>query len=96
MVDKMTRIFKYNLKITDNQFLETKHHVVKILKVAEQNEQLTLWAMVDTSITYDKIGHIISIYGTGSEIQDEQDEYIDSVLMSNGLVWHVFNLGYVK
>ena len=88
----MKTIYKYQLKITDTQYLEITGFN-GFLKVAEQNGNLYLWCIVnkeDNSIYTAEI----NIVGTGSQIIHNtkiyQGSYFDSVLTSNGLVWHVF------
>jgi len=87
----MLKIFKYELEITDFQKVEISGFR-KTLKVAEQNGNLCLWCLVQT---LDKEIFIMDVYinGTGHEIKHEyfnREKYFDSVVMKNGLVWHVF------
>jgi len=88
----MRTVHKFNLYITPEQELEIPGFV-SFLKVAEQHSTLTIWALVDTERT-DIDTRAIHILGTGraakvrSKITPET--YIDSVLMSDGLVWHIF------
>jgi len=88
----MKTIYKYELKIQDKQFIEVTGFN-GILKVAEQNGVLCIWCLInkkDESVCQREI----NIVGTGNPIHDEimihQGSYFDSVLMSNGLVWHIF------
>ena len=88
----MKTIYKYELKITDEQYVEIEGFN-GFLKVAEQNGILYLWCIVnkdDKSIYTAEI----NIQGTGNPIKYNTKihtgSYFDSVLMSNGLVWHVF------
>ncbi len=83
----MRVIYKYELKIDNiNTIIMPAEHV--ILKVAEQDGKLFFWAEVDTST--EEIGKIFMIYGTGQELSHGGYEYFDSVIMSNGLVWHIY------
>ena len=92
----MRTIHKYELKKQVQQFLEIKGFV-DYLKVAEQNGNLCLWVLVNTDETYTYTS-IVYIVGTGNRIsRDEESDtmihkgtHFDSVLMSNGLVWHLF------
>lgn len=88
----MKTIYKYQLEITDHQSLEIEGFN-GFLKVADQNGNLCLWCLVnkeDKSIYTAEI----KIVGTGNQITEldkiHQGSYFDSVLMGNGLVWHVF------
>lgn len=89
----MNTIYKYNLEITDRQYIHMPDKY-KILSVQEQNGLLTMWAIVDTN--QPTSGAQIHIIGTGNPI-DEPDklfeywEFIDTVQSNNGLVWHVFD-----
>lgn len=88
----MKTIFKYELEITANQKIDIDGYI-KILKVAEQNGKLFMWYMVDPNLR--PISTIeINIKGTGHELPDDTHHllgnYFDTVLMSKGLVWHVF------
>ena len=80
-------IHKYPLSITGTQQL-TLPESHTILKVAEQNGSLYLWAQVDTEQP-DTTLHIV-IVESGQELPIYGYTYIDTVLMSSGLVWHVY------
>lgn len=92
----MKTIYKYQLQIKDVQLLELPTNY-RILSVKEQNGDLYLWAIVDTDAE-GKTSIQIEIFGTGNPIDapdrflfDEDDYvYLNTVVMSNGLVWHVF------
>ncbi len=58
-----------------------------VLKVAEQNEMITLWAEVDPEL--DTIKRTFIIRGTGHEVPEGQLEYLDSVFI-RGYVWHIY------
>lgn len=63
-----------------------------MLKVAEQNGQLFLWYsfITDTGRT-EEIDIDYFVAGTGIEFDNlDGFSYFDTVLMSDGLVWHVF------
>lgn len=59
-----------------------------IKKVAAQGEQMCAWAFVempgDSTVTYNFL-----ISPTGGGVPDNAD-YIDTVFMNDGLVWHIF------
>lgn len=86
------KIYKYELKQTDNQVLEIKGFV-DFLKVAEQDEKLYAWCIVNTLMDELYTAEII-IIGTGHEISrnmvTNKHTHFDSVIMSSGLVWHIF------
>ncbi|RLD64542.1 MAG: hypothetical protein DRJ01_00480 [Bacteroidetes bacterium] len=88
----MNLIHKQELEIYDINILHLPYNS-KILKVAEQDEKLMVWYIYDYSYIEKKEKRIFYIYGTGNPI-DTYDvrtrEHIDTILMSNGLVWHIF------
>jgi hypothetical protein len=86
----MRTIYKYKLKIQDQYQLDIKG-MREFLKVAEQDGELYLWCLVETE---DEENYIADVYiqGTGNKITNSsfnKSTYFDSVVMSNGLVWHV-------
>ena len=80
------KIYKQELKTTDKQTLRLES--CKILKFAEQDGKLMMWYVHDDSM--DLSMFIIRIVGTGHEHSDLISGYFDTVLMSNGLVWHIY------
>lgn len=95
----MEKIFKYELEITDEQTIDMPS-LSRILSVQEQNGKLCLWAVVEEKNAI-KPRKII-ICGTGNPLPDGlrefsydapsgyTTEFIGTVQMSYGLVWHVF------
>jgi hypothetical protein len=84
----MNTIHKYELEITESQMISPPS-TRRLLKVAEQNGKLNIWFAVDDAMEDEHT--LIHIVGTGHEIPDHcVNSHIDSVLMSNGLVWHIF------
>lgn len=85
------RIFKYQLEIIGSQKIDMPIGS-QILSAKEQGGQLCVWALVDFRNT-NKPKEIM-IVGTGNEIDFAIGYYgmnfVDTVVMSNGLVWHVF------
>lgn len=88
-------IFKYPLEITDFQTVKMPFSA-EILSVKEQNGTLCLWALVDPDIGFE-MDYKIHIIGTGAPIDSAVVKsfygglyFIDTVVMSYGLVWHVF------
>ena len=87
---KMITIYKYNLMITGHQQIQLPIGA-DVLSAKEQNGNLCIWAMVDT----DKSDIMLDVYiqGTGQPStlpERHQIRFIDSVEMSNGLVWHIY------
>lgn len=93
----MKKIFKYPLKVTDEQYLVLPQHA-QILSVAEMDTTtIALWAVVDPSIAGKGKGYeeerLVRIFGTGNPIEDEQLQgmrFVGTVVTRIGLVWHVF------
>jgi len=84
------RIYKYPLEIVDHQFLVLPEGA-EILSVAEQNDYIVLYALVDEKETeLDEIP--IKIIGTGNPVENiEGYEFIGTVKIYGGkLVFHVF------
>jgi hypothetical protein len=86
----MKTIYKYDLRISDSQYIDLPINS-EILSVKNQGNNLCLWALVDTDED-SKITYEIGIFGTGNEIYDNTTfkEFIDTCVMPNGLVWHLF------
>ena len=93
------KIYKYTLEITDRQVIPTGYLTAIPLSVAEQNGQLMLWALVDSTTIpkqKDKIYEmVVDVVGTGNPY-DGTKPFIGTVVMSYGLVWHVFAESRVK
>ena len=86
----MRKIFKYQLEITDYQTIEVKSPAV-LLSVAEQNNQIVMYAIVD-DLEYG-IPVDVMIIGTGRPIKDDVENYkfLGTVKLANGrLMFHVF------
>jgi len=83
----MDVIYKYPIEITDLQGIELPEGY-QILKVAEQDGGLFVWVKVDTDAKLIKRPFVV--VGTGHELDMYGFLHLDSVVMSNGLVWHVF------
>lgn len=88
----MEKIYKYELEIIDFQEFEMPIGA-KVISAKEQNGKLCIWAEIDTRNNLTKSKQI-AIVGTGNPINFSIGEYsyifIDTVLMPNGLVWHVY------
>lgn len=83
------QIWKYKLEIIDTQVIEMPG-AVRLLSVQMQGHDLCLWALVDPNA--DKAERVISIVGTGYDIEmSEASQYIGSAI-DGVFVWHVFDL----
>lgn len=82
----MKRIHKHTLEICDIQTLSI-HQDAIILHLDNQNENLCLWAMVDT--TTPKVPRKIRVLGTGHTVPDKPLKFLGTVLI-HPYVWHVF------
>ena len=83
----MKTIWKYELDIATEQSINIPCPA-KLLKVAEQNKVLCVWMEVDT--TNKKELQKFYIRGTGEPFTEYENRYCGSVVMSYGLVWHVY------
>jgi len=84
----MKTIWKFPLELKGVQNLSLPCGS-EVLHVAIQNQEIFLWALVDTSMPSER--REIEMIGTGNEIPDEERKYISTVV-HNDLVWHVFEL----
>jgi hypothetical protein len=96
----MEKIFKYELEIKDEQFINMPS-MHRILSVQEQNGKLCLWAIVEEGNKM--CNQKILICGTGNLLSDGligfsygapygfMINFIGTVQMPDGLVWHVFS-----
>lgn len=85
----MKTIWKFELQINDMQEL-TMPDGAEILSVANQNDKLCLWAMVNPS--NENRRRYIEIIGTGRHIVEGMGidrEFIGTVFIGP-FVWHVF------
>ena len=93
----MKKIFKYALRVTDEQQLVLPQHA-QILSVAEMDTTtIALWALVDPSLASKGKGYeterLVRIFGTGNPIDEDQLEgvnFVGTAVTRIGLVWHVF------
>jgi len=88
---RKNKIFKYEIEIKDGQYIDMPAGA-QVLSAKEQNGKLCIWCLVDTRCS-NKPKQIM-IVGTGHDIHFDIGEYslnfVDTVLMSNSLVFHVF------
>lgn len=93
----MYKIYKYPLEIADTQILKLPIYA-KILSAISKDNNLFIYALVDTSLHCDDImEREIQIYGTGNPVDEWIDNllFIGTVTTHNGTgVWHIFeNIG---
>lgn len=81
-------IYKY--QVTNGAPTVMPDHA-KLLHVGEQDSRLYVWALVDP--TAPNVKREIRYYGTGHPIIGDPGEFIGTVQMSMGLVWHFFDKG---
>ena len=87
----MKTIYKYNLDITDSQLIELPIDS-EILSVKCQDNFLCMWLLIEVG-TIETTSLEIEIFGTGNPIYENNKtsrKFVDTVVMPNGLVWHVF------
>jgi len=83
----MRAVYKYELEITGEQVLRIPKGA-QLNYFGEQNGKLFVWA--DVRDTNDLEDRVINIFGTGHPIGDHPYEWMGTVQMSNGLVWHIY------
>ncbi len=92
----MITIYKYHLD-RDHVHVKTRNaHVLEFLSVQIQHDEITLWALVDTT----KPANYADIYilGTGWNLGTEReswlskDNFVGTVQDPDGLVWHIFGI----
>jgi hypothetical protein len=86
------RVLKQKLLIVDEQEISLTGLNAKPLSAQEQNGYLCIWFESEgreglTPFTF-------YIYGTGHEIKKNDAQYLGTVVMSYGLVWHVYYKEY--
>lgn len=82
-----TMIYKYQLEISDHQFIKAQGF--RPLYVGMQNGVLCLWGMVD--LKEDEIELPVCVIGTGHPMPVglRNKDYVGSVI-DGSFVWHVF------
>lgn len=87
-------VYKYQLNEfkTDQEFRLPKN--ARILKVDEQDQMLFMWVAVDPDEPIESFH--IEVLDTGRMFPDlkrlEVRHHLNSVVMSNGSVWHIFQI----
>lgn len=87
----MRTIYKYALDITDVQRVEMPAGA-RLLHVANQRDELCLWALVDAARP--TVDRFIGVVGTGNPAPDIDDDadYVGTAQVGS-FVWHVFDGG---
>lgn len=86
----MRKIYKKRLTVQEKQIVLFKG-TDRVIKVEEQSGFLSLWYITDDVSDEPFYELIIYIIGTGHTLGDAVDaDYVNTVVMQNGLVWHVF------
>ena len=85
------QIWKYQLTLSaaDNVHIMPKNR--RILKIAKQDNGIFMWVLVDPKNEHYE--YRFSIFGTGWQLPDtieSEYEYLDTIVMDSGLVWHIF------
>lgn len=85
------RIWKYPLAFEEIQDVKMPAGSM-VVHVAEQQEQIVLWALVDTAAPLEV--RRFKLAGTGHEVPSDGEvfPYLGTAVMSNGYVWHVFDV----
>lgn len=85
----MKTIYKYPLNPADLYILMPIG--AKILSVAQQDNQICLWAEVDNEAPEGLVG--FEVFGTGHEVPDNDREFIGTALINDGeFVFHVYKM----
>ncbi len=86
----MRKIYKYELPV-DGGITTIKQRIIKVLSIQEQNGIPVMWAIVDPE---DKMVEPLEItaVGTGWTLPTGLDEYLGTVQVEYGFVWHYFSL----
>ena len=83
-------IWKFPIELRGLQYVEMPVGA-KILYVAQQYDQVCLWAKINTNALKER--RTIHVAGTGHSIPDCGMNYIGSVMMDGGaMVFHVFEV----
>lgn len=87
-------VYKFPLKFYHDQQKIMIPKGSRILKVDEQDEVLTMWVLCDPSQPEEYVR--LEVWGTGENLPElgrlEYRHHLDTVVMSFGLVWHVFQI----
>ena len=85
-------VYKYKLQITKVIQEVVLPLGAQILCIKMQNDELCMWALVDPDQTCDEVVKI-RCAGTGHMIEEDVEDYIDTVMLLDGaLVFHFFKV----
>lgn len=85
----MRTVHKFELSTTDDIQTFNLPMANNILKFGEQNGQVVMWIDLRTDKMPERLRKF-QIIGTGHDIGDYPAEWLDTVQMSSGLVWHIY------
>ena len=85
-------IYKFNIDISDLQTINVNEGA-RVISAKEQSANLiTIWVLTD--LDSKQRPKNIQVIGTGNLIEynvsSNDWDFVDTVIMSNGLVWHIF------
>ncbi len=84
-------IFKYEIPITDEIVCMELPDKYGLCDIQNQGDKIYMWAVIDIRIK--KIKRYFKIVGTGHLITDIENLYfLRTLVMPNGLVWHIFEV----
>lgn len=90
-VFRMIAIWKFELAITDEQTIEMpRYHT--ILSVGNRDGKLCLWALVNPSLTEQKVKKRFLIWGTEHQYERVDGSFIGTVVVG-AFAWHIFDGG---
>ena len=83
----MRKIYKYSIFRFSRQYVELPIKY-RILKFGNQHNDMFIWVEVDTvNPMIEKVE--FNIVGTGHTVSVD-GEYIDTVILPDGMVWHLY------
>lgn len=80
------KIWKFELKITRSQLVKMPLKS-EIMDIQMQKNRAVMWALCDPGT--EEIEVKINMYGTGSDVNPENNQYLGTV-QQDGWVWHFF------
>jgi hypothetical protein len=81
-------IYKYTIDQTPGGSIFQMPAGWEIISAQEQDGSICIWAIVDPEKKPTDVW--IAIYGTGSPLRNINQQFIATVQMNDGLVWHLF------
>jgi len=85
----MTKIYKYTIILAEYQTIQVPKGAT-ILCAQMQNDNLWVWAEVDTNPERETEDRDIYVYGTGHEMYYDIPQRYISTVQDRGFVWHVY------